>query len=137
MQKIELDWKPKIKNLEIHHFYDLDAYLQGLFPKFFLFTKEEVLTGTLLTDGEIQEGSVWVDKNPSFFDSDYQAYSRIQRHEFFVEKASYVFIEKQFLKEGRIVRDLYLSRERKDSIEEFKGIELSITESEKIKIKKR
>lgn len=138
MEKIDLKNECKIKNLEIHHFYDLEEYLRGLFPKFFLFTRENLLSGTIFTDGEVEEGPIWIDKRPSFFDSDLEKYQRVNRHEFFITGASYVLVEKELLDEEKVIRDFYYTETtRKKILSELEGVEISIKENEKVKIRKR
>lgn len=95
---------PKIKfldNDETNNIYELKG--KKLFS---LFTGKDIKY-TLKTDGLIEESEIWVDKWPYYRDSDLDGFGTLKRHEFIIDKPSFVLVEKTI--SGRIIKDLYIN----------------------------
>lgn len=124
-----------IQNLEIHHHSSLEEYLKH-WKKFYAFSKEGILTTRILTDGVAEQEDIWIEKNPGFYDQTLVEYPVLYRSVFLIQDMRYVLLEREFLKDSRIDRQLYGPI---DSLEKLisNNIEITVSGLGKLKIRKK
>lgn len=130
------------RNIEkfcIENCYNLKRY-DGINPKFYAFSKPDFVSTRIITDGTILEKEVWMDKDPSFFDTDFKKGVFLYRLNLQLEDTDFFLVEKEFLKTNQIIRDLYISSSFLGNIEErfqLSLLEVTVFDNGKMKIRKR
>lgn len=119
--------------------YNLRKY-DGKEKKFHAFSKENFVSTKIITDGTILEKDLWIEKDPSFFDSSFEKKNSLYRLVLQIEDADFFLVEKEFLRANRVIKDLYISSSFLGNIEEkfqLSLLEVTVFDRGKLKIRKR
>lgn len=122
----------------IENCYNLKRYDERNL-KFRAFSKENFVSTKIVTDGTILQGELWIDKDPSFFDSDFKKGISLYRLDLQMEEMDFFLVEKRFLEVNHVIKDLYISSTFLGDISErlqLSLLEVTVFGNGKLKIRK-
>ncbi len=122
----------------IENCYNLKRYDERNL-KFRAFSKENFVSTKIVTDGTILQGELWIDKDPSFFDSDFKKGISLYRLDLQMEEMDFFLVEKRFLEANHVIKDLYISSTFLGNISErfqLSLLEVTVFGNGKLKIRK-
>ena len=122
----------------IENCYNLKRYDER-YLKFRAFSKENFVSTKIVTDGTILQGELWIDKDPSFFDSDFKKGISLYRLDLQMEEMDFFLVEKRFLEANHVIKDLYISSTFLGNISEMfqlSLLEVTVFGNGKLKIRK-
>ncbi len=122
----------------IENCYNLKRYDERNL-KFRAFSKENFVSTKIVTDGTILQGELWIDKDPSFFDSDFKKGISLYRLDLQMEEMDFFLVEKRFLEANHVIKDLYISSTFLGNISEMfqlSLLEVTVFGNGKLKIRK-
>lgn len=122
----------------IENCYNLKRYDERNL-KFRAFSKENFVSTKIVTDGTILQGELWIDKDPSFFDSDFKKGISLYRLDLQMEEMDFFLVEKRFLEANHVIKDLYISSTFLGDISErlqLSLLEVTVFGNGKLKIRK-